>query len=58
MKKRIYKLEGRGGDASCAEALALGETIPSQDSLKCLSDSFWVNSQHLDARLRFNSSAY
>ncbi len=52
------KQESRGRDAPCSEALVLGKTIPPQDSLKCLLDGFWVNSQHLDARLRFNSSAY
>ncbi len=50
-EKKIYKPESRGGDAPYTEALALGETIPPQDG-------FWVNSQPLDARLRFNSSAY
>ncbi len=40
------KQESRGGDAPYAEALALGETIPPQDGLKCLLDGFWINSQH------------
>ncbi len=45
------KPEGRGGDVAYAEALVLGETIP-------LQDGFWVNSLKVDARLRFNLSAY
>ncbi len=58
MKKKDLQAGKQRWRRSLCGGSSVRKTIPPQDGLKCLLNGFWVNSLKVDARLRFNSSAY